>query len=111
MAITKAEVKRIVLGALEYYKELMDAANAKKFPTKEDLQTEIDAIDVTPPDLSEVEAKIEAIETGVEELKVLQTNDAIDIAELKENVADLQDDPNTDVEEITYADVANLFND
>ena len=109
MAITKAEVKQIVLGALTYYKELMDEANAKKFPTKEELQTEINAIDTA--DLSEVEAKIEAIETGVEELKVLQTNDAIDIAELKENVADLQDDPNTDVEEITYADVANLFND
>lgn len=107
MAITKAEVKRIVLGALEYYKELMDEANAKKFPTKEQLQTEIDAIDTA--DLSEVEAKLESLETGVEELKVLQTNDAVDIAELKENVASLQDDPNTNVEDITYADVASLF--
>ena len=71
------------------------------------LQRQIDAIDTA--DLSEVEAKLESLETGVEELKVLQTNDAVDIAELKENVASLQDDPNTNVEDITYADVASLF--
>lgn len=108
MAITKAEVKRIVLGALEYYKELMDAANTKKFPTRMEMQTELDAIDV--PDLSEVETKLDSLETGVEELKVLQNNAAVEIAELKENVADLKDDPNTEVEDITYAEVAELFN-
>lgn len=108
MAITKAEVKRIVLGALEYYKELMDAANAKKFPTKEELQTEIDAIDV--PNLSEVESRLGTLESGVEDLQVLQTNATIDIADLKNDVAELKDDPNTEVEDITYADVASLFN-
>lgn len=107
MAITKAEVKRIVLGALEYYKELMDAANAKKFPTKEELQTEIDAIDV--PNLSEVESRLGTLESGVEDLQVLQANATIDIADLKNDVAELKDDPNTEVEDITYADVASLF--
>ncbi|MBQ4495607.1 MAG: hypothetical protein II968_07545 [Selenomonadaceae bacterium] len=107
MAITKAEVKRIVLGALEYYKELMDAANAKKFPTKEELQTEIDAIDV--PNLSEVESRLGTLESGVEGLQVLQANATIDIADLKSDVAELKDDPNTEVEDITYADVASLF--
>ena len=107
MAITKAEVKRIVLGALEYYKELMDAANAKKFPTKEELQTEIDAIDV--PNLSEVESRLGTLESGVEDLQVLQANATIDIADLKSDVAELKDDPNTEVEDITYADVASLF--
>lgn len=107
MAITKAEVKRIVLGALEYYKELMDAANAKKFPTKEELQTEIDAIDV--PNLSEVELRFEGLKTSVEGVQVLQATAASDIADLKSNVAELKDDPNTEVEDITYADVASLF--
>lgn len=107
MAITKTEVKRIVLGALEYYKELMDAANAKKFPTKEELQTEIDAIDV--PNLSEVESRLGTLESGVEGLQVLQANATIDIADLKNDVAELKDDPNTEVEDITYADVASLF--
>ena len=107
MAVTKAEVKRIVLGALEYYKELMDAANAKKFPTKVEMQTEIDAIDV--PNLSEVESRLGTLESGVEGLQVLQTNATIDIADLKNDVAELKDDPNTEVEDITYADVASLF--
>lgn len=109
MAITKAEVKRIVLDALEIYKELMDAANAKKFPTKEDLQTEIDAIDVTPPDLSEMETKIDSLETDVAGLKVLQDDAAVNIASLQSDVTELKNDPNTDVEDISYADVAALF--
>ena len=108
MAITKAEVKRIVLGALEYYKELMDEANAKKFPTKKEMQTEIDAIDTA--DLSEMESKLDILGTDVEELKMLQANDATEIADLKSDVAELKDDPNTEVEDITYEDVAELFN-
>ena len=101
MSLTKADV----LNAMAIFKELMDAQNAATFATK----AELDSIDGTA-DTSDLEGKIDVLSATVEGLDVFYSAHDAKIDELQSDVSDLKNNPNTEVEEITAADIAALFN-
>ncbi len=101
MALTKTDV----LNAMAIFKEMMDSQNAATYATK----AEIESLDGTAT-TSDLEGRIDSLSATVEGLDIFYSEHDAKIDELQSDVRDIKNNPNTEVEEITAADVAALFN-
>ena len=93
MALDKEDVKQ----ALRFFKSRLDAEYRNIFA----LQTDIPAVNESD---SALRGRVDVLESEVETLKNFMTDSGVDIDELKTKADSMTD------EEITYEDIAELFN-